>query len=281
MSPPHAVQSGVSSVDVFAVGSHSELLHWQFRIGAWTSWPIGNLGRVVPTARHVVPPTLDRNWESLGGILVTPPRAVMFGELNDIILAFALGTDHALWIKEFYKGSWREWATYYGHTLNSPPHAVRWQSERYAVFALGTDSAVWYTMGDSWQSLGGAFSSAPYAVTTSNHIHVFAADMQSALKHCSWNGNSWSDWESLGGILMSPPAANVQGGDLMHVFAVGTDSAIWRRRWLGDSWTDWHLLGGTSTSPPATVARQPSFPVGEIVALGTDHAVWHLEEGDS
>jgi hypothetical protein len=205
MSPPHAVQSGVSSVDVFAVGSHSELLHWQFRIGAWTSWPIGNLGRVVPTARHVVPPTLDRNWESLGGILVTPPRAVMFGELNDIILAFALGTDHALWIKEFYKGSWREWATYYGHTLNSPPHAVRWQSERYAVFALGTDSAVWYTMGDSWQSLGGAFSSAPYAVTTSNHIHVFAADMQSALKHCSWNGNSWSDWESLGGILMSPP----------------------------------------------------------------------------
>src|SRR5260370_13714640 len=84
----------------FAVGAHSELLHLQFRNGAWTSWPIvGTVGGAVTMASRVVPPTLHRNWESLGGILISPPHAVMFGELNDTISGFALGTDHALWTK--------------------------------------------------------------------------------------------------------------------------------------------------------------------------------------
>ena len=159
----------------------------------------------------------------------------MFGELNDTILVFALGTDHALWTKASVNGSWRPWDTL-GHALSSPPHAVTWRKETFAVFALGTDSAIWYTMGSDWHSLGGAFSSAPYAVTTFNHIHVFAADAHSALKHRSWNGNSWTNWESLGGILMSPPTANsFQNNELIHVYALGTDSAIWRRRLGGAS----------------------------------------------
>ncbi len=87
MSRPRAVRSGELSVDVFAVGAHSELLHWQFRNGAWTSWPIvGAVGGTVTMASRVVPPTLHRNWESLGGIVISPPHAVMFGELNDTIL---------------------------------------------------------------------------------------------------------------------------------------------------------------------------------------------------
>ena len=102
MSRPRAVRSGELSVDVFAVGAHSELLHWQFRNGAWTSWPIvGPVDGAVAMASHGVPTALHRNWESLGGILTSPPHAVMFGELNDTILVFALGTDHALWTKAF------------------------------------------------------------------------------------------------------------------------------------------------------------------------------------
>ena len=112
MSRPRAVRSGELSVDVFAVGAHSELLHLQFRNGAWTSWPIvGTVGGAVTMASRVVPPTLHRNWESLGGILISPPHAVMFGELNDTILVFALGTDHALWTKASVNGSWRPWDT--------------------------------------------------------------------------------------------------------------------------------------------------------------------------
>jgi hypothetical protein len=78
MSRPRAVRSGELSVDVFAVGAHSELLHWQFRNGAWASWPIvGTVGGAVTMASRVVPPTLHRNWESLGGIVISPPHAVM------------------------------------------------------------------------------------------------------------------------------------------------------------------------------------------------------------
>src|SRR5258707_15579065 len=40
----------------FAVGAHSELLHLQFRNGAWTSWPIvGTVGGAVTMASRVVP----------------------------------------------------------------------------------------------------------------------------------------------------------------------------------------------------------------------------------
>ena len=280
MSPPRAVRSAELSVEVFAVGAHSELLHWQFRNGIWISWPIIHppVDETVSTAPHFVAPKPQQNWESLGGILTSPPHAVIFGELNDSILVFARGTDHALWTRAFFNGSWRDWDTL-GHRLSSPPHAVTWRRETFAVFALGTDSAIWYTIGSDWHSLGGPFSSAPYAVATSNHIHVFAADTQRALKHRSWNGNSWSSWEALGGILMSPPTANsFQNGELLNVYAVGTDSAIWRRRRVATSWSDWDSLGGPVISPPSTVARLPdNTPTRDLIALNTDHTVRHLE----
>jgi len=281
MSAPRAVRSGESSVDVFAAGAHSELLHWQFRDNAWTEWPVSIVNRQPALAQPVVWGGPGQKWESLGGIILSAPHAVMFGELGDEILVFAVGTDHALWVKAYANGSWRDWATL-GHTLSSPPCAVTWQRETFVVFARGTDSAIWYTMGSDWISLGGAFSSAPYAVSTSGHIHVFAADTQSALSHCSWDGSSWSSWESLGGILMSAPTANgFPEGDLIHVHALGTDSAIWRRQLVGASWNDWESLGGPFLSPPATVARSPgSAPARELAALGTDHAVWHAEQFD-
>jgi hypothetical protein len=287
MSPPRAVRSGESSVDVFAVGARSELLHWEFRNNAWTEWPIKivNRDQAIAPEQHIIIPQRYQNWESLGGILMSPPHAVMFGELNDITTVWAVGTDRALWTRarEGVNGPWRPWDTL-GHVLSSPPHAVTFQGATSAVFALGIDSAIWYTMGADWKSLGGTFSSAPYAVATHKHIHVFAADAQSALQHRTWDGSAWSNWESLGGILMASPTANgFDHNDLIHVFGVGTDSAVWRRRWLGDSWTDWHSLGGLVTFAPATVTRlpDPAFPTRDLVVLGTDHAVWHMEEDDS
>jgi len=283
-SAPHAVRSGESAVDVFAAGPHSELLHWEFRDGAWTEWPLNP--PIAGSALFVEPVGVEvrRYWESLGGILTSPPHAVMFGEQNDILPVFARGTDHGLWVKGRVAGVWQDWETL-GHTLQSAPHAVTWEHETLAIFALGTDSAIWYTMASShWHSLGGTFTSAPYAVATWKHIHVFARDAHSTLRHCSWDGSSWTNWESLGGILMSRPTANgFQGGDLVHVFALGTDSAIWRRRWVGDSWSDWHSLGGPFLSPPATMTRIPDslLPTRDLAALRTDHAVWHMEEDDT
>jgi hypothetical protein len=121
MSPPCAVRSGVSSVDVFAAGAHSELLHWQFLNGAWNRWPvIGTVGGAVPLATHVVPPGPHRYWESLGGILTSPPTAALFGDLDDALVVFASGTDHALWTRGSFGGSWRDWESLGGGRPNAP-----------------------------------------------------------------------------------------------------------------------------------------------------------------
>ena len=288
-SQPCAVRSGQSSVDVFAAGQNCELLHWEFRDGLWKRWPLVAEpaseveAHVAPNFAEVDGVEVGRHWESLGGILTSPPSATMFGELNDELLVFVLGTDHALWVRARAGDSWREWETF-GHTLASPPSAVTWQHETSAVFALGLDSAVWGVINGEWQSLGGTWAAGPFAVAAGHHIHVFATALDRTLRHRMWDGHSWASWENLGGILMSQPTANgFPTGDLVHVFGVGTDSAIWRRRWVGDSWSDWHSLRGVFTSPPATSTRTPAgglLQTRDLAALGVDHTIWHMNEDD-
>ena len=281
-SPPCAVRSGASSVDVFARGAHSELLHWQFLDGAWTRWPLDvAVGGAAPLAPHIIPPGPYRYWESLGGILTSPPTATLFGELNDQLLVFASGTDHALWTRRRLGGSWSDWDSFGGHVLRSRPHSVTFQGD-FVVFALGTDSSMWYTIGGVWHPIGGKFSTAPYAVSTSEHVYVFGAGLDSALWYAVWDGNSWTDWETLGGLLVChPTATSFDNNELLQVYAVGTDSAIWLRRGNGGSWSGWESLGGTFLSPPASFARHADgAPTRDIVALGTDHALWHFEMFD-
>lgn len=230
MSPPSAVRSGTSSVDVFAAGPHSDLLHWQFRNGTWTEWPAeSTTGGAVPLAPHIFPPGPHRYWESMGGIITSPPSATLFGGLSDEIGVFASGTDHALWVKSCVGGSWQGWNSLGSHVVSSPPRAVTFQGD-FVVFALGTDSAVWYTTGGNWRSLGGQFSRPPYAVTTSAHTYVFAPGVDGALRYAAWDGNTWSGWELLGGLLMSQPtASSFPNSELLHVYAVGADSIDLRR----------------------------------------------------
>jgi hypothetical protein len=296
MSPPCAVRSGEVSVDVFAAGADSELLHWQLRNGNWVTHPPVSdpapgvehqaLDLVIDPGGppHGAPPggvAYTRYWESLGGVLTSPPHAVMFGELDDEILVFARGTDQARWSRTFADGTWGSW-TSLGHVLASPPHAVVAAKETLAVFALGTDSAIWVTMGGGWQSLGGTFSSAPYAIAQNKKIHVFAADEHRALAWREWDGNQWASWRSLGGILMSQPIADCPSRGLPYVFALGTDSGVWRIRSLGGDWSDWESLGVGLLSLPATTARTVDegllVIVRSLAALGLDHQVWFQED---
>lgn len=152
--------------------------------------------------------------------------------------------------------------------------------------SAGIDAAVWVTMGSAWQSLGGTFSSPPYAVVERavvdrNDILVFAADAHSALSWRRWHDGSWSEWRSLGGILMSPPIANCPPSGLPYVFTLGTDSGVWRRRLsVGDEWFLWESLGTGLLSLPATTTRDPEpiISIRALAALGFDHRVWFQED---
>jgi hypothetical protein len=279
MSPPYAVKSGDSSVDVFAVGANSELLHWHFQDPKWTEWPIVETahGSVERRDPHRINVGLYQNWESLGGILVSPPHAVMFGELNNVLSVFALGTDHAVWFRELVNGSWKAWDTLPGPTLTSSPHAVTWQQETLLVFALGTDEAVWCWTNTGWTSLGGTFSSPPFAVSTPQHVHVFATGTQSQLRHRRWTGSQWDDWESFGGILLSPPQAVNVGDEVVEVvtvYTVGTDSAAWKVGVFNDGPSAWQSLGGVLTSSPHAAFTENLLTF--VVGLQADHGVWLL-----
>src|SRR6266700_803425 len=84
---------------------------------------------------------------------------------------------------------------------------------------------------------------------------------------------AWGGWESLGGILQSPPVAVSWGPNRIDVFAMGDDSALYHRWWDGSSWGGWESLGGILDGVPAAVAWDTDRL--DVFAVGTDHALWH------
>jgi hypothetical protein len=87
------------------------------------------------------------------------------------------------------------------------------------------------------------------------------------------NPASWGGWESLGGVLESPPRVVAWAANRLDIFVVGTDSALWHRWWDGSSWGGWESLGGILASPPEVVSWEANRL--DVFALGTDHALWH------
>ena len=83
----------------------------------------------------------------------------------------------------------------------------------------------------------------------------------------------WGGWESLGGVLTSPPHVVSWGPNRLDVFVVGTDHALWHRWWDGSTWGGWESLGGVLTSQPHVVSWGPNRL--DVFVIGTDHALWH------
>ena len=100
---------------------------------------------------------------------------------------------------------------------------------------------------------------------------MFVRGTDNALWHRWFDGN-WSGWESLGGVLMSDPAAVSWGPNRIDVFVRGTDNALWHR-WFDGDWSGWESLGGVLTSGPA-VASWGSNRL-DVFVRGTDNALWH------
>ena len=84
---------------------------------------------------------------------------------------------------------------------------------------------------------------------------------------------AWGGWESLGGVVTSPPRAVSWGPDRLDLFALGQDHGLWHRWWDGANWGGWESLGGALTSPPDAVSWGPNRL--DIFGLGQDHGLWH------
>jgi hypothetical protein len=71
-------------------------------------------------------------------------------------------------------------------------------------------------------------------------------------------GDDLSDWEDLGGVFVSAPAAAVWGTGRVDVFGLGTDHAMYQRTLNNDTWSSgWQRLGGTFTSAGSLVFTAP------------------------
>jgi hypothetical protein len=81
------------------------------------------------------------------------------------------------------------------------------------------------------EDLGGILTSDPAACSWgSNRIDVFYLGQNTNLLHKSWDGQSWSTEEDLGGrILNSSPAACSWGSNRIDVFYRGQNNHLWHR----------------------------------------------------
>jgi hypothetical protein len=86
-----------------------------------------------------------------------------------------------------------------------------------------------------------------------NRLDVFVKGTDNALWHKWWDGASWSDWESLGGVLTSAPGAVSWDFNRIDVFVKGTDNALWHKWWDGASWSGWESLGADAVTTPDAV----------------------------
>jgi hypothetical protein len=109
--------------------------------------------------------------------------------------------------------------------------------------------------------------------SSQNTVNLFARSYDLSLIYKSFN-NTWSNWQSLGGILSSAPAATSSANGKLNVFVRGSDNALWYKTSTNGVWSDWQSLGGALSSAPA-VASWGGDRL-DVFVRGTDNALWHL-----
>ncbi len=106
-------------------------------------------------------------------------------------------------------------------------------------------------------------------------IDLFWQDEQRALVHRAFSDGAWSEQESLGGTLASPPAATAWATDQLQVFAVFPDGQLWSRYWDGATWHAWESLGGELDPTARPGASSWSADRIDVFGRGRDGRIWH------
>ena len=238
---PHRQRSDV----VFAVTPSGEPVFHQRSGGAWSAAvPLGGL--------------LDSN--------VAPAQTLTTVGGYDFEV-FGIGIDGAMWYRTRSSG-WRS----LGGAFHSEPTAVRHAGDSY-VFAVGVDDALWYrTPTSGWASLGGLITSDVAVTTDGNSLYVAGIGIDQALWTRRLTGQSWSEWESLGGALTSAPVGTFDPVTATgYLAAVGVDGAIWYQGVTAGAWSGWYGLGGLAASIRPSSPRNGGL---DVSVVGVDVAMW-------
>lgn len=108
-----------------------------------------------------------------------------------------------------------------------------------------------------------------------NQLDLLARGGDGALWHRYWNGTTWSNWGSLGGVLApGSGAGSVSWNTNRHdVVTRGVDNGVWHWSWgEGGNGGAPATLGGYTASDPAISSKGPGQL--EIFIRGADNALW-------
>jgi hypothetical protein len=190
---------------------------------------------------------------------------------------FAIGShgdvQHKYWDGYQWRPSVTDLESLGGEAATSPA-AVSWGSDRLDIFNVGKDGNLYHQYWDgkswqpsfkSWESLGTNLNTShPLAVTAwgSNRLDVFGIGSddsgRDALWHKYWDGSSWhpdgSGLESLGGELVSGPAATSWGKGRLDIFALNKHGDLMHKFWDGSNWIGWERIGEDFSSTPTVTS---------------------------
>jgi hypothetical protein len=200
-----------------------------------------------------------------------------------------------------------QWITNTAADDSSEPlvSSTAWGSGRLDAFVRGLNGAVyhkaydnsispnqsWWPSETDWEYLGGFTTGTPEVVSWGpNRLDIFVrgGDIQTAdsgggmsLYHKAWDGSQWqpsqTDWQPLGGIVASHPAAVSWGPNRVDVFGVGTDGQMWHQSGDGSNWNGWEQL----PAPPSGAFLGPASAVSwqslglDVFGVGTDNRLYH------
>jgi hypothetical protein len=104
-------------------------------------------------------------------------------------------------------------------------------------------------------------------------FQMFVRGKDNALWVSKMDKDKWGAWESLGGVILSAPAAATWDGQTVVVVARGNDNAIWFRRYSKGAWEGWKSLGGLAKGDPAISSRWVDRY--DVFTVGVDDAMWY------
>lgn len=91
-----------------------------------------------------------------------------------------------------------------------------------------------------------------------------------------WDGTKWgTDWEDLGGVVISELAVTSWEPKRLDLFGIGSDDRLYHHSYDGDSYgwqSTWDSLDGIFTSAPAAVSWGPDRL--DVFGLGSDFAMY-------
>jgi hypothetical protein len=181
------------------------------------------------------------------------------------VSAFVLGSDRAVWWRQYVNGNWTAWQSFGGVAAGQPAGTAGPGGTAY-MFVRGADNALWWqgydgTRWSGWNSFGGVLSGDPAVIADSNGVSVFVRGGDGAMYFGSIDASRhWSGWRGAGGVLASGIGL-AQSGSTVYAFVVGNDSSAYVQSFTNGIGSGFGGLGGVVTTAPTAVTDNAGLAV--------------------